>query len=156
MPTIISLAAVGNAATNLVDSPQPCGKWRSASSTPAAVHLRITMPPCQRFTRRAVAQPELSRRADRRPSHICDPRSPAPRPIAAAPFDSRAPWRLPSMLLFPNRTPTFGFRRMFLTQPAASRRSEKRVELLVVDDEPNLDFAWPFGHPTDRGQMEHL
>ena len=32
----------------------------------------------------------------------------------------------------------------------------KKVELLVVDVVPILDFAWPSGHPTDRGQMKHL
>ncbi len=43
-------------------------------SAPAAVHLGIITPPCRRFARRAVSQPQLSRRADRRPSRICDPR----------------------------------------------------------------------------------
>ena len=32
----------------------------------------------------------------------------------------------------------------------------EKVELLVVDDEPNLDFALPSGHPTGCGQMKHL
>jgi hypothetical protein len=32
----------------------------------------------------------------------------------------------------------------------------KNVELLVVDDKSNLYFAWPSGHPTNRGQMKHL
>jgi pullulanase/glycogen debranching enzyme len=40
--------------------------------------------------------------------------------------DSRFTLATAFMLHFPNRTLAFGLRRMFLTQPAASRRSGKR------------------------------
>jgi hypothetical protein len=103
-----------------------------------------------------LMQLEVSRRADRRPSHICDPRSPAPPPITVAPFDGQAPWRRP--LFYASYPDAYILAAPDVFDPSSCfALFREQVEFLAAEDEPNLYFAWPpgrarqFADRRDRG-----